>query len=243
MRSAGRSNYGIDAPGVVRNLALAAGAGALVAFLPFPSSPLVVAVQSGAFWIFISCAITSAIMLGGSLFFKLRLRDRVLESLNLRGDERILDVGCGSGLLLVGAAKRLTSGRAVGIDRWQTVDQSGNSEARTRANAQAEGVADRIEIVTGDMRTLPFEDASFEVVLSSWAIHNVPSAAGRAAAIDEIARVLAPKGRALVVDIRCSSEYVRRFRERGIEAERSGPNFLFVTPTRIVRAQKPPSPA
>lgn len=62
---------------------------------------------------------------------KLRSRDRLLDGLALRGDETVLDVGCGRGLLLIGAAKRLTTGTAVGVDIWQTEDLSGNRPEAT----------------------------------------------------------------------------------------------------------------
>jgi hypothetical protein len=83
------------------------------------------------------------------------------------------------------AAQHLTSGRAVGVDLWRTIDQSGNSAEATQRNAVAEGVADRIELHTGDMTALPFEDNSFDVVVSSLAIHNISGRAGREKAIDE----------------------------------------------------------
>jgi ribosomal protein L11 methylase PrmA len=57
---------------------------------------------------------------------KLWSRDRLLDGLELRGDETVLDVGCSRGLLLVGAAKRLTTGKAPGVDIWQAEDQIGN---------------------------------------------------------------------------------------------------------------------
>jgi len=38
----------------------------------------------------------------------------------------VLDVGCGRGLLLIGAARRLTTGKAVGVDIWQAEDRVGN---------------------------------------------------------------------------------------------------------------------
>ncbi len=72
------------------------------------------------------------------------------------------------------AAQRLPRGRAVGVDVWSTKDQSGNAEQVTRQNAELEGVADRVELHTADMRKLPFDDGSFDVVVSSLAIHNVP---------------------------------------------------------------------
>ncbi len=57
-------------------------------------------------------------MVWSSRVAKLKLRDRLLDSLALKGDEKILDVGCGRGLLLIGAAKRLKTGKATGIDVW-----------------------------------------------------------------------------------------------------------------------------
>jgi arsenite methyltransferase len=69
-----------------------------------------------------------------------------------------LDVGCGRGLMLVGAGKWLTSGKAIGIDLWQQQDQANNSSSATLSNAAIEGVADRIEVKTADMCELPFPE-------------------------------------------------------------------------------------
>jgi cyclopropane fatty-acyl-phospholipid synthase-like methyltransferase len=65
-------------------------------------------------------------MIWDSKVGKLWARDRLLDGLELRGDETVLDVGCGRGLLLIGAAKRLTTGKAPGVDIWQAEDLSGN---------------------------------------------------------------------------------------------------------------------
>src|SRR3954469_21501973 len=97
---------------------------------------------------------------------------RLLGRLNLRGDERILDLGCGRGAVLLLAARHLTTGRAVGVDLWRGAGPAGHSAEATRRNAAAEGVADRVELHTGDMTALPFEDDGFDVVVSSLAIHN-----------------------------------------------------------------------
>src|SRR5205823_1815953 len=134
-------------------------------------------------------------------------REALLDWLPWRGDEQVLDVGCGRGLFLVAAARRLKSGKATGVDIWQKVDQTGNRPEATWANARAEGVADRIEVRDGDARGLPFEDASFDVVLSSLALHNIPDAAGREQAVQEIDRVLKPGGRLLIWDIQATAEY------------------------------------
>ncbi len=86
-------------------------------------------------------------MLLYSLYGKFRHRDRMLKMANLRGDESVLDIGTGRGLLLVGAAKRLVTGRAVGLDIWKASDLSGNAKTRTEAVIAQEGVADRCRLL------------------------------------------------------------------------------------------------
>src|SRR5215470_14105963 len=109
----------------------------------------------------------------------------LLRDLDLRGDETVLDMGCGRGAVLLMAARLLPDGRAIGIDLWRTAEQSGNSLEQTRRNAELEGVADRVELHTGDMRAMPLSDASVDVVLSSMAIHNIAEDDGRLRALDE----------------------------------------------------------
>ncbi len=171
----------------------------------------------------------------------------LLDGLELRGDERILDIGCGRGAVLMLAAQRLSTGRATGVDLWRRADQSGNSIDATHQNAVVEGVADRVELHTGDMTQLPFPNASFDVVVSNIAMHNVEGAAGRNKAIDEAVRVLRPGGRLLVADLLGTNQYYERLRDIGmIEVNRrnlgwrvwwSGPWLA----TRLVSARKPGS--
>ena len=125
---------------------------------------------------------------------------QLLDELGLRGDERVLDVGCGRGAVLMLAARRLPAGRAVGADVWRRRDQSGNSRAAAERNAVAEGVRDRVELVDADARYLPFESGSFDAVVSSLAISNIGEADGRARALREAVRVLRPGGRMRIVD-------------------------------------------
>lgn len=131
---------------------------------------------------------------------KLRIWERVLDQAGLKGNERLLDLGCGRGAVLIAAARRLPAGHAAGADLWSG-DQSGNRPEATLANAAAAGVADRVEVHTADMTSLPFADGSFDVVTSALAIHNIPSPEGRYRAVDEAMRVLRPGGQLLVADI------------------------------------------
>ena len=139
----------------------------------------------------------------------------ILDGLPLRGDERILDVGCGRGAVLTLVAERLRHGRVVGIDIWSKADQSGNGIDAAERNLAAEGVRDRCELVTGDMRSMPFPDASFDVTVSSLAIHNVRNLSGRAQAIEEIARTLTPGGRVAIADLAWTRVYARKLEALG----------------------------
>ncbi|MEZ0363454.1 class I SAM-dependent methyltransferase [Mycobacterium sp. pUA109] len=140
---------------------------------------------------------------------------RLLTGLGLRGDERILDLGCGRGAVLLAAAKLVPRGTAVGVDIWRP-DQTGNSLQATLANAAAEGVADRIELHTRDMTALQFPDGSFDLIVSSLAIHNLPGNNARRSAIDEAVRVLRPGGRVVIVDIGFTRLYATRLRHCGM---------------------------
>jgi SAM-dependent methyltransferase len=242
-----RADYGIDAPRVLRLFVIIGVPAIITAVVLFASgiarqNRLVASLANMNLWGGLSCLLTAAVMFRGSKRGKLNLRDRVIDSIQWRGDERVLDVGCGHGLLLIAAAKRLTSGRATGIDLWQKEDQAGNSREATLENARREGVAERIELRDGDARELPFADDSFDLVLSSWALHNIYQKEGRERAVREIARVLKPGGQVVIVDISHTDEYAETFRTSGIkEVTRSAPNFIFVIPTRTLRAIKPPA--
>lgn len=246
-KTAAREDYGIDAPTVVRNLffgglALLALSGVIALFQrPSELGPgfLLSLFRTGLFaggaWV-----ATALHMIYGSRVRKLRLRDRLLDELALRGDEQVLDVGCGRGLLLIGAARRLRSGRAFGLDLWQTVDQSGNCPEATLRNATIAGVRERIELHTGDAQKLPFADGTFDVIVSSWALHNIPTREGRDAAIAEIARVVKPGGRVLLVDISHSRDYAQALARHGLGGVRHRLlSFLFAIPTYRVDARKP----
>jgi len=238
-----RGEYGIDAPYVP--LWMGTGAVAAIAIYFIGSVLAIPTVPVPALNIGLALAASVADYLYASRFGKFAVWAEILLSLKLRGDEGVLDLGCGRGAVLLMVTKLLPRGRTVGIDLWKTSDQSGNAIEVTRRNAQLEGVADRVELRTGDMRALPFEDQSFDIVLSSLAIHNIPDAAGRAKAIDEAVRVLRRGGRVLVVDINATREFEARLRDRGmvdVERHSLGPRMWFGGPwvaASLVRARKP----
>jgi len=135
-------SYGIDAP----------YAPAFIAVMTVVV--LVMAIISGHWQTFVPITVLLAVLgfyLHSTLRGKFVVWADLLDQLHLRGDERILDMGCGRGAVLLMVAQRLTTGRAAGVDLWRSVDQSGNSLEATRRNAIAEGVADCVELHTGDM--------------------------------------------------------------------------------------------
>jgi arsenite methyltransferase len=176
---------------------------------------------------------------------KFAVWEEILDQLHLRGDERVLDVGCGRGAVLTAVARRLQTGRIIGIDLWSTQDQSGNAREVTLANAAAEGVGDRIAIETGDMRALPYADATFDLVVSSLAIHNIHGTANRTIAIAEAWRVLKPGGRLVIADIRATRLYARTLGTLGarhVQRRGLGWRFWYGNPfaaTSLVTATKP----
>src|ERR1700682_2859214 len=169
------ADYGIDAPYVIRNL-LIASAAALILFLVMATgiwSGRIGPVRFGAIgflFMAIGLAASGFGMWWGSKYGKVEEREKLISLITWRGDEQVLDVGCGRGLLLVGAAKRLTTGKATGVDIWHSQDLSGNSAEATKANAKAEGVTDKVRLETADARKLPFGANSFHTVVSSLAI-------------------------------------------------------------------------
>jgi len=215
-----KPNYGIDAPGLVRFF-FSAGAVALAIFLVVLFSSILGQIPKIAVGTLSGLATTyllgmGCFMLYGSKVMKLKDREKLLNLVQWSGRELVLDVGCGRGLMLVGAAKRLTTGKAIGIDVWQQHDQANNSAAAARSNAATEGVTERVEVKTADMRQLPFPENYFDVVLSSWAVHNIEAETDRKTALDEIVRVLKPNGMVVLSDIIYQAEYAHYFERHGM---------------------------
>ena len=240
-----RGDYGYDAPYfpvIFGFLSVAAGLGATIFWRQGQTRP---AVQMTLYFIFFLANTSS--FLYTTRRGKFLEWDRILDRLHLRGDEAVLDMGCGRGAVLTAVARRLTTGRVTGVDIWSKMDQSGNAMEVTLLNASLEGVSDRVQIETGDMRALPYQDATFDLVVSSLAIHNIRSKADRKRAIGEGFRVLKPGGRIVIADIRATASYEEALRALGasnVERRRLEWRFWWGNPfagTTLLLASKAPA--
>ena len=231
-----KADYGLDAPGMVRNIATR---GAMLFLLglglwymnretnPHGGTALFVVLGIAG----LGFGAAAGVMVWSSRVAKLAMREQILDSVSWRGDEKVLDVGCGRGLMVVGAAKRLKSGRATGVDVWNAADLSGNNAEAAMANARAEGVASLVKIENSDARRLSYAANSFDVVVSSLALHNISESEERGKALDEMLRVVKPGGQILIWDLFKYGEYLARFRAAGAEiVSESGLSLLWCVP-------------
>jgi len=118
----GRGDYGFDAPNVPIGFAIAAvlACGVAVIFVA-NSYPWLAYLSSVVAIVF---ALSTISYVWTTRRGKFIVWGELLDTLALRRD--LLDVGCGRGMVLILAAKRLPAGRAIGVDLWSTTDQSGD---------------------------------------------------------------------------------------------------------------------
>lgn len=240
-----RGEYGYDAPYalvIFGSLAVFTAVGAIVAWWRMP---VAAAAPITLYFVFFLASTAS--------FFYTTRRgeflewERILDGIHLQGGEMVLDMGCGRGAVLTAVARRLTTGRVTGVDIWSTTDQSGNAKDVALRNASLEGVSDRVRVETADIRALPFPDATFDVVVSSLAIHNIRANADRKRAIAEAFRVIKPRGRMAIADTRATAIYADALRTLGasdVQRRRLGWRFWWGNPvaaTTLLTASKPGS--
>lgn len=119
-------------------------------------------------------------------------RDEYLRLLELAAGQRLLDVGCGTGVVTRAAAKRVApDGCVVGLDA------SAALLAIAREYADTEQLGGLVEFRQGDCRDLPFPHASFDASLAATLLAHVPEPER---ALAELVRVTWPGGRVGVFD-------------------------------------------
>jgi arsenite methyltransferase len=162
--------------------------------------------------------LTFAIYLHTTRRGKLAVWAKLLEALLLRGDEHVLDMGCGRGAVLTMVAKLVPGpGRGAGLVDLRPVGQPSGGDAvqsGCRTCERPVRAQDRRHARHAD------SDESFDLVVSSMAIHNIDennlrNHQRRLKAIDEAVRVLKPGGRLIIADF-WSSVYARHLPQQGM---------------------------
>lgn len=178
--------------------------------------------------------IMSTWMIYSSLYGKMIVAERVIDyDVKLQGTESVLDCGCGNGLYMIEIAKRLTTGTCTGVD------QLNKNTIHLMKNIQREGVFDRCNFVESNLESLPFEDQSFDIVISSFTLHRYPNLEDRANLMNEMIRVCRPGGKIVLLDLASTSYYVTWLQEWNVEhVERLGPSFRMFPPVYIVKGMK-----
>ncbi len=123
----------------------------------------------------------------------------VLTNLDWNGNGKILDVGCGNGALTIKTAKQYPKAKVIGIDYWGA--QWEYSKSDCEANAQIEGVADRVEFQKASASKLPFEDGYFDAAVSNMCFHEVADAKDKREVIREALRVVRKGGKFCFQDL------------------------------------------
>lgn len=125
-----------------------------------------------------------------------------IERLRLQPGERLLDLGCGTGTLALMAHAEQPDATIAGLDADPAILE--------RARGKAAAARAPIAFHEGFSNQLPFEDGSFDAVVSTLFFHHLSDADKRATAT-EILRVLAPGGRVVVADLGRPQDPAMRF--------------------------------
>lgn len=205
--------FGLDAPKVVKNLTIQgllwslAGVGLQLAHfqLGLPYSLIFTYLFYGALLASSMLLGTACIMLVSSYFLKPWLVRTMMRKISWPNNASIVDIGCGRGLCLVVAARNAPDCHAlVGIDIWNPADLHKNSQKAAFVNMKnyiSPSQMDRLTLYTMDARALEFQDASFDVVVSSLALHNIDGEAEQNKALEEMLRITKPGGSIAILDI------------------------------------------
>jgi demethylmenaquinone methyltransferase/2-methoxy-6-polyprenyl-1,4-benzoquinol methylase len=110
---------------------------------------------------------------------------KLIDRLHLRGQERVLDLACGTGDITFALGERLRPGKVIGLDITPGMLEIAESKRRARE-------LNNVFFYCGDIMSLPFPDASFDCVTCGYALRNVPDVES---ALAEIKRVLKAGGR------------------------------------------------
>ena len=118
--------------------------------------------------------------------------DLMVSGLDWDGEGKVLDIGCGNGALTVKLARRFPAAQVTGIDFWG--ERWDYSRSRCEANANAEGVGNRVVFQKASASRLPFEDGYFDAAVSNLCFHEVADTRDKREVVREALRVVKKGG-------------------------------------------------
>lgn len=122
--------------------------------------------------------------------FGRKFREKIVNAIDIKPDDKILDVGCGTGIFLELLKKKYPVVSVIGIDP----DQEALSIASKRLS-----LFQNVKLIKAFAEALPFENESFDIVFSTLVFHHLPNDV-KQKAVAEIYRVLKPRGKVVIVD-------------------------------------------
>lgn len=230
-----KANYGQELIPVLKILTVISAALliAIIHLVAGGSKNYTIIIAMGSIVLFLGIIITMSIW--SSRVGKLIMRDRMIDELQLAGNEQVLDIGCGKGLLTLGIAKKLSGGKVIGLDHWQGTFEYNYTLEMVEKNIQIEEVGNCVEIVSGDALSLPFEAGKFDLITSSLAMHHVGDGNK---AFREMMRVLKPGGLIAIADMP-TSKIKRQMQDEGFKIILTKPLVrLFFIKVHLIIAKK-----
>lgn len=192
IKSHHRSRYGVQGPD------------ALAFFVSLLLVSIILFILKGGFFLILA-SLSALIGLSGIMMllvessskYRVSLRNFLLELSTACQGQTVLDVGTGRGLLAIGFAKMGT--KTHGIDIWSKADLWNNKPLKTMKNFKMEKVD--VKLQYGDIRAIPFKNKTFDIVVSSYVVHNIHSSRQMRTAVKELARVTKTNGKLIIADI------------------------------------------
>ncbi|MEW4071618.1 MULTISPECIES: class I SAM-dependent methyltransferase [Bacillus] len=132
-------------------------------------------------------------------YYQSRIHDLMVKKANWNGQGKILDIGTGSGSLIIKLAIAFPESFLTGIDYWG--ENWEYSREQCQQNAEIEGVSDKIDFIKASAANLPLQDDEFDIVVSCLTFHEVKDTRNKTEVIQEAFRVLKPGGEFIFLDL------------------------------------------
>lgn len=131
--------------------------------------------------------------------YQSKIHDLIVSKVRWDGDGTLLDIGTGSGSLIIKIAKAFPTYVLTGIDFWG--DNWEYSKAQCQQNAEIEGVSHQIHFQKASASELPFNENEFDAIVSCLTFHEVKDRSNKTDVIKEALRVLKPGGNFIFLDL------------------------------------------